>query len=97
MRLEIMKAVRRWPKGLSWLPACQIETFSAFQVSTGPTVIARVLDPYRAEWYERQGVHTICPTRVAIEMLEGEVREAAQRAAGGARPSGPADHEHDEV
>jgi trk system potassium uptake protein TrkA len=44
-----------------------------------PTVIARVLDPYRAAWYEEQGVHTICPTRVAIDMLEGEVREAAAR------------------
>jgi trk system potassium uptake protein TrkA len=42
-----------------------------------PTVIVRVLDPFRAEWYEKQGVHTICPTRVAIEMLENEVREAA--------------------
>src|ERR687888_611448 len=42
-----------------------------------PTVIVRVLDPLRADWYERQGVHTICPTRVAIEMLENEVREAA--------------------
>ena len=42
-----------------------------------PTVIARILDPYRAQWYESQGVHTICPTRVAIEMLIGEVREAA--------------------
>jgi trk/ktr system potassium uptake protein len=42
-----------------------------------PTVIARILDPYRAEWYEHQGVHTICPTKVAIEMLENEVREAA--------------------
>jgi trk system potassium uptake protein TrkA len=42
-----------------------------------PTVIARILDPYRAEWYESQGVHTICPTRVAIDMLIGEVREAA--------------------
>ena len=61
-----------------------------------PTVIVRVLDPLRAEWYERQGVHTICPTRVAIEMLEGEVRDAARRAAGGA-PSGPADHEDDEI
>ena len=30
------------PKGLSWQPACQIETFSAFQVSTGPTVAAWV-------------------------------------------------------
>lgn len=61
-----------------------------------PTVIARVLDPLRAEWYERQGVHTICPTRVAIEMLETEVREAALAgrvrdtggAGGGGRPAG---------
>jgi trk system potassium uptake protein TrkA len=42
-----------------------------------PTVIARILDPLRADWYERQGVHTICPTSVAIEMLENEVRAAA--------------------
>jgi len=47
-----------------------------------PTVIARILDPYRAEWYEQQGLHTICPTRVAIEMLETEVKEAAARTAG---------------
>ena len=48
-----------------------------------PTVIARILDPYRAEWYEQQGLHTICPTRVAIEMLETEVKEAAARGARG--------------
>ena len=47
-----------------------------------PTVIARILDPYRAEWYEQQGMHTICPTRVAIEMLETEVKEAATRTGG---------------
>ena len=47
-----------------------------------PTVIARILDPYRAEWYEQQGLRTICPTRVAIEMLETEVKEAASRASG---------------
>ena len=40
-------------------------------------MIARVLDPLRAEWYERQGLHTVCPTRVAIDMLETAVREAA--------------------
>lgn len=40
-------------------------------------VIARILDPLRAEWYEQQGVHTICPTKVAIEMLESEVRAEA--------------------
>ena len=35
-----------------------------------PKVIVRVLDPYRAEWYREQGLHTVCPTQVAIEMLE---------------------------
>ena len=44
-----------------------------------PTVIARILDPLRAEWYGQQGLHTICPTRVAIDMLESAVREGAQR------------------
>ena len=38
-----------------------------------PKVIVRVLDPYRAEWYREQGLHTICPTKVAIEMLEDAV------------------------
>ena len=42
-----------------------------------PKVIARVLDPYRAEWYEQQGLHTISPTRVAIDLLSDEVRQAA--------------------
>jgi trk system potassium uptake protein TrkA len=54
-----------------------------------PTVIARVLDPFRAEWYERQGVHTICPTRVAIEMLEAEVRGAASGTVGATAGEGP--------
>ena len=44
-----------------------------------PLVVARILDPYRAEWYEHQGVHTICPTKVAIEMLENEIRAAAEQ------------------
>ena len=43
-----------------------------------PTVIARVLDPLRAEWYQRQGLHTVCPTRVAIDMLEDAVRKGAE-------------------
>jgi len=50
-----------------------------------PTVIARVLDPLRAEWYQRQGLNTVCPTRVAIDMLEDAVRSA------GARGSSPDD------
>jgi trk system potassium uptake protein TrkA len=33
-------------------------------------VIVRVMDPARAEWYAEQGLHTICPTRFAIEMFE---------------------------
>lgn len=41
-----------------------------------PTVIARVLDPLRAEWYEKQGLYTVCPTRVAIEQVNGRVRGA---------------------
>lgn len=47
-----------------------------------PTVIARILDPLRAEWYEKQGVETICPTRVAIEMLEDRVTSAAAEGGG---------------
>ena len=61
-----------------------------------PTVIARILDPYRAQWYESQGVHTICPTRVAIDMLIGEVREVAEVAAQAERGSVPADAAGDE-
>ena len=35
-----------------------------------PKVIVRVLDPLRAEWYREQGLETVCPTAVAIDMLE---------------------------
>jgi trk/ktr system potassium uptake protein len=38
-----------------------------------PKVIVRVLDPLRAEWYREQGLETICPTQVAIEMLKEAV------------------------
>lgn len=41
-----------------------------------PKVVVRVLDPYRAEWYAEQGLHTICPTQAGIEMLTAAVREA---------------------
>ena len=56
-----------------------------------PKVIARILDPYRAKWYADQGLDTICPTRVAIEMLESEIRASAER--GNGVPSGAVDHE----
>ena len=35
-----------------------------------PKVLVRVMDPARAEWYGEQGLHTISPTRHAIEMFE---------------------------
>lgn len=38
-------------------------------------VVVRVLDPLRASWYREQGLSTVCPTQVAIEMLEDAVRE----------------------
>jgi trk system potassium uptake protein len=39
-----------------------------------PKVMARVMDPARAEWYAQQGMQTICPTRYAIEMFELELQ-----------------------
>jgi trk system potassium uptake protein TrkA len=51
-----------------------------FQV---PKVVVRVLDPYRADWYSQQGLHTVCPTQVAIEMLT----EAVSGPAGGEEPA----------
>jgi trk system potassium uptake protein TrkA len=44
-----------------------------------PRVVVRVLDPYRAEWYREQGLSTVCPTQVAIEMLETAVREGVEQ------------------
>jgi trk system potassium uptake protein len=38
-------------------------------------VVVRVLDPARASWYEQQGLRTVCPTKIAIEMLEEAVLE----------------------
>src|SRR5918992_1268987 len=32
-------------------------------------VVVRVLDPLRASWYEEQGLRTVCPTKLAIDML----------------------------
>ena len=36
-------------------------------------VVVRVLDPARAQWYAEQGLHTVCPTQTAIELLEAAV------------------------
>lgn len=32
-----------------------------------PRVVVRVADPARAAWYSEQGLHTICPTQIAID------------------------------
>ena len=42
-----------------------------------PKVIARVMDPARASWYEQQGLRTISPTRHAIEQFEVALAEGA--------------------
>jgi len=33
-------------------------------------VVVRVADPARATWYAEQGLHTISPTKTAIDMVE---------------------------
>jgi len=40
-----------------------------------PHVVVRVMDPARADWYERQGLRTICPTQYAVEMFEQALAE----------------------
>ena len=45
-----------------------------FQV---PTVVARVLDPARAQFYATRGLRIVCPTSAAIETLVGAVRATA--------------------
>jgi trk system potassium uptake protein TrkA len=34
-----------------------------------PRVVVRVADPARAAWYAEQGLHTICPTQTAIDLV----------------------------
>jgi trk system potassium uptake protein len=48
-----------------------------FQV---PTVVVRVLDPARAQFYATRGLRIVCPTSSAIETLVGAVREAERSA-----------------
>ncbi len=35
-----------------------------------PRVVVRVADPARAAWYAEQGLHTICPTQIAIDQVQ---------------------------
>jgi trk system potassium uptake protein TrkA len=43
-----------------------------------PTVIVRVLDPARAQFYATRGLRIVCPTSAAIETLVGAVRKAEE-------------------
>jgi trk/ktr system potassium uptake protein len=46
-----------------------------FQV---PTVVVRVLDPARAQFYAARGMRIVCPTSAAIESLVEAVRATEQ-------------------
>ncbi len=41
-----------------------------------PTVIVRVLDPARAQFYSERGLRIVCPTSSAIDALVGAVKAA---------------------
>jgi trk system potassium uptake protein TrkA len=43
-----------------------------------PTVIVRVLDPARAQFYATKGLRIVCPTSSAIEALVSAVRATEQ-------------------
>ena len=40
-------------------------------------VVARILDPARAEFYSKRGLRTVCPTKTAIDALMDAVRSCA--------------------
>ena len=41
-----------------------------------PSVVVRVLDPARAEFYSSRGLNVVCPTSSAITTLTDAVRAA---------------------
>ena len=41
-----------------------------------PTVVVRILDPARAQFYATRGLRIVCPTSAAIETLVSVVRQA---------------------
>jgi trk system potassium uptake protein TrkA len=43
------------------------------------TVVVRVLDPARAEFYAARGLQTVCPTKTAISELTSRVRTGTRR------------------
>jgi trk system potassium uptake protein len=45
-----------------------------------PTVVVRVLDPARADFYAARGMRTVSPTKTAIAELTGAIRKDAPAA-----------------
>ncbi len=45
-----------------------------------PTVVVRVLDPARAQFYATRGLRIVCPTSAAIETLVSVVRQMEEAA-----------------
>lgn len=43
------------------------------------TVLVRLLDPARAEFYSERGLRTVCPTIAAIDVLTNSVLETAEK------------------
>jgi trk system potassium uptake protein len=43
-----------------------------------PTVVTRILDPARAQFYAARGLRVVCPTASAIETLVSVVRKAEE-------------------
>ncbi len=43
-----------------------------------PTVVCRLLDPARAQFYAARGLRIVCPTSSAIETLVSAVRQAEE-------------------
>ena len=60
------------------LPGAAWRLLSAGEVK--PTVVVRVLDPARAQFYATRGLRIVCPTSSAIETLVGAVRSAEEEA-----------------
>src|SRR5689334_22897862 len=52
---------------------------AAQQLFEVPTVIVRVLDPARAQFYATKGMRIVCPTSAAIEQLVGAVRATEEK------------------
>jgi trk system potassium uptake protein len=53
-----------------------------------PLVIVRLLDPYRAEFYASRGLHTVCPTSTAIDVLTDALRSFAEHPDAAVRTAG---------